>query len=77
MGKMLCRGAAEQTYRPQNTGTKEDFGGFYLPVQPLKTVKIEQIVQLHGEKGEKSPFRKKDRKKACAKKWDPYNAHPL
>ncbi|MEL2282006.1 hypothetical protein AAER89_26820, partial [Klebsiella pneumoniae] len=40
-------------------------------------MKIEQIVQLHGEKGEKSPFRKKDRKKACAKKWDPYNAHPL
>ncbi|MEQ0387162.1 hypothetical protein ABLV76_07900 [Klebsiella sp. GB_Kp047] len=48
-----------------------------VALQPLKTVKIEQIVQLHGEKGEKSPFRKKDRKKACAKKWDPYNAHPL
>ncbi|PYZ15329.1 hypothetical protein DNK70_02300 [Klebsiella pneumoniae] len=53
-------------------------------MQPLKTVKIEQIVQLHGEKGEKSPFRKKDRKKACAKKWDPHSPsilqpsfHPL
>ncbi|WP_374221726.1 hypothetical protein [Klebsiella quasivariicola] len=34
-------------------------------------------MQLRDEKGEKSPLRKKDRKKACAKNWDPYNAHPL
>ncbi|CDL48747.1 hypothetical protein [Klebsiella pneumoniae ISC21] len=37
-------------------------------MQPLKTVKIEQIVQLHGEKGEKSPFRKKRSKKGLCKK---------
>jgi len=40
-------------------------------------VKIERIEQERREAAEKSSFGKKDRKKACAKKWDPYNALPL
>ncbi|UMX70867.1 hypothetical protein MJ585_25545 [Klebsiella pneumoniae] len=49
----------------------------FISCATLKTVKIEQIVQLHGEKGEKSPFRKKIEKRFAVKKWDPYNAHPI
>jgi hypothetical protein len=38
---------------------------------------LRQIVQdLYG-KAEKTSVERKDRKKACAKKWDPYNAPPL
>jgi len=40
-------------------------------------VKIERIEQERREAAEKPSFGKKDRKKACAKKWDPYNALPL
>jgi len=38
---------------------------------------IKQIVCDRSEKGEKTAIEIKDRKKACAKKWDPYNAPPL
>jgi len=40
-------------------------------------VKIERIAQERCEEAEKASHEKKDRKKACAKKWDPYNALPL
>ncbi|HAT8014611.1 hypothetical protein [Citrobacter rodentium] len=39
--------------------------------------KKRQFVQEWSERGEKAANRKKDRKKACAKNWDPYNAPPL
>ncbi|CDL62501.1 hypothetical protein [Klebsiella pneumoniae IS39] len=37
-------------------------------MQPLKTVKIEQIVQLHGEKGEKITIQKKKIEKRLVQK---------
>jgi len=46
-------------------------------VQAFYLSLFEQIVRDLSEKGEKTTISKKDRKKACAKKWDPYNAPPL
>jgi len=36
-----------------------------------------QIVRYHNDKREKSAVEKKDQKKGCAIRTDPYNAQPL
>ncbi|WBU49785.1 hypothetical protein PF050_02250 [Kosakonia pseudosacchari] len=46
-------------------------------LQPFYAPLFEQIVRDRNEKNEKTAVRKKDRKKTCAKNWDPYNAPPL
>jgi hypothetical protein len=43
----------------------------------IHTSKKQQIVWDLDKKNEKTAIRKKIEKKGCAKKWDPYNAHPL
>jgi len=53
-----------------------NFGGFSWREQALHAPKFKQIEQDHSKKNDKTPVRKKDRKKACAKNWDPYNAPP-
>ncbi|WP_312952794.1 hypothetical protein, partial [Superficieibacter sp.] len=59
------------------THCDNDFGCFIAREQAFCTAKFAQIEQDHSEKAEKATVGKKDRKKACAKNWDPYNAPPL
>jgi len=54
-----------------------DFGSIISVAQAFYASKFKQIEQDHSDKNEKTTLRKKDPKKACAKKWDPYNAPPL
>ncbi|WP_312214265.1 hypothetical protein [Pseudescherichia sp.] len=54
----------------------DDFGSFRGTAQAFYTPKFKQIAQDPSRKREKSTVGKKDLKKACAKKWDPYNAPP-
>jgi len=54
----------------------DDFGSFNGPAQALYASKFKQIAQDPSRKSEKPTVGKKDLKKACAKKWDPYNAPP-
>ncbi|POT54476.1 hypothetical protein C3432_26930 [Citrobacter amalonaticus] len=56
--------------------SNEDFGRDFGLAQVIQLSKISQIAHEWNERGEKSTNRKKDRKKACAIKWDPYNAPP-
>jgi len=54
----------------------DDFGSFRDPAQAFYMPKFKQIAQDPSRKSENSTVGKKDPKKACAKKWDPYNAPP-
>jgi len=54
----------------------DDFGSFSGPAQAFYMAIFKQIAQDPSRKSEKPAVGKKDLKKGCAKKWDPYNAPP-